>query len=233
MFSMQRKSRWINGLATVAPSALMLAGLFLASASVPARAADSDNDSIWNLDKKVWSEVRHGLGLRSEDDVDINYRERSPLVIPPSNDLPPPSSASAAQANADWPVDPDIKARKDRKKAEANYDVDIDSWGNPLLPSELNKGRVRASKNGRKETSDFDKAFEAFTPSQLGYTGGLFGMFKSEKKDEVATFKAEPPRTVLTEPPPGLQTPSSAYPYGATKRIEYGPNVPIDRQLEQ
>ena len=32
---------------------------------------------------------------------------------------------------------------------------------------------------------------------------------------ETATFTGEPPRSSLTEPPPGYQTPSSAAPYAA------------------
>ena len=34
---------------------------------------------------------------------------------------------------------------------------------------------------------------------------------------EVKSFTAEPPRTALTEPPPGYQTPSPDQPYGVGK----------------
>ena len=50
----------------------------------------------------------------------IEYRERSPLVVPPKLDLPPPASADAKDA-PNWPKDPDEKRRKEaiaqRKKA--------------------------------------------------------------------------------------------------------------------
>ena len=58
------------------------------------------------------------------------------------------------------------------------------------------------------------------TPSQLGYSGGLFGMFGSSKDDDVARFTGEPPRTSLTEPPPGYQTPSPDQPYGVTDQAK-------------
>jgi hypothetical protein len=37
------------------------------------------------------------------------------------------------------------------------------------------------------------------------------------KKEESAKFTGEPPRTSLTDPPPGYQTPSPDQPYGLGK----------------
>jgi hypothetical protein len=55
------------------------------------------------------------------------------------------------------------------------------------------------------------------SPEQLGYTGGLLGMFKSSKPEAVP-FTGEPTRETLTQPPAGYQTPSPSYAYGT------GPN---------
>ena len=54
-------------------------------------------------------------------------------------------------------------------------------------------------------------------PSELGYKGNLFGTMFGSKPDETAKFTGEPPRTSLTEPPPGYQTPSPDQPYGLAK----------------
>ena len=52
----------------------------------------------------------------------IDYRERSPLVIPPSMDLPPPGSAAAAAArDPAWPKDPERK--KTPKVVKINRDA--------------------------------------------------------------------------------------------------------------
>jgi hypothetical protein len=64
------------------------------------------------------------------------------------------------------------------------------------------------------------------SPTQLGYFGGLFsgsafGFGIGGPKEEVGVFQQEPPRTSLTAPPAGYQTPSPAQPYGVTKRYEY------------
>ena len=51
------------------------------------------------------------------------------------------------------------------------------------------------------------------SPSQLGYSGGLSGLFGGSKT-ETAPFKGEPTRDSLTQPPPGYQTPSPNFAYG-------------------
>jgi hypothetical protein len=51
------------------------------------------------------------------------------------------------------------------------------------------------------------------SPSQLGFKGGLFGMFKGNDS-ESKQFTSEPDRETLTQPPPGYQTPSPNYAYG-------------------
>ena len=40
-----------------------------------------------------------------------------------------------------------------------------------------------------------------------------------KKKEEQAKFTGEPPRTSLTEPPAGYQTPSPDQPYGLAKGV--------------
>ena len=57
-------------------------------------------------------------------------------------------------------------------------------------------------------------------PSQLGYSGGLFTNMFGGAPDETAKFTGEPPRTSLTEPPPGYQTPSPDQPYGLSERTK-------------
>jgi len=82
-----------------------------------AHAADDDDDEL--LDTKIFKGILKGLGLR-KDEAGIDYRERSPLVLPPGTEtkLPTPQSDSAAKKAAGWPDDPDIKQAKQRKEAE-------------------------------------------------------------------------------------------------------------------
>src|SRR5215475_1600463 len=122
-------NRWFSA----AGCGLLGAALLLATGVSGAKAEDGDE---LTFDQKIMQK----LGVRGG--VDIDYHERSPLVIPPKVDLPPP------QANAtvpNWPVDPDVK----RRKEEANRRRDEVEESRPLRPSELNVGeRTRGRTTG-------------------------------------------------------------------------------------
>jgi hypothetical protein len=203
--------------------------LLLAGVQGSARAEDDQEDSIWNLDIRIYKGFMQSLGLRSSNDQTIDYRERSPLVVPPSRDLPPPEATGTVPAPA-WPVDPDQKRRKQaaaakRNKRDASYE--LDQGGVPLSPSELNPPGAKprsSSGSGSNATPGGDPDGSPVLPSKLGYFGGLFSGsafgFGIGQKDEVGSFTREPPREALTAPPAGYQTPSPAAPYGVTKRNE-------------
>ena len=208
-------------------------GLAVLAAFQPARALAQDDDeddrkSGWNFDKKILNDLMRSFGLRNGNESQIEYRERSPLVIPPSKNLPPPEQAGTGR-DAAWPVDPDIKRKKEaaaKRKERKGYDPDYE--GRNLTPSELNPPGVSRSA-GRPGTPDsVGGEGRSLQPSELGYFGGLFSSFGSSNKDEVATFDREPPRTNLTAPPSGYQTPSTAQPYGLTKKDKKLTVTPYD-----
>jgi hypothetical protein len=189
-----------------------------------ALAADDDDDknSIWNLDQRIFEGFAKGLGLMKQGDSSIDYRERAPLVIPPSRDLPPPQAGATNRA-ANWPVDPDIKRRQDsasRKTLDRRRSYDEEAQGRAILPSELDRGGNAGAKADKPQGPGGNPDGTNLEPSQLGYFGGLFSPSTfgfGGQQDEVATFKKEPPRSSLTEPPVGYQTPSPAQPYGVSK----------------
>jgi hypothetical protein len=182
---------------------------------------DDDKNSIWNLDQRFLEAFAKGLGLVKGGDPSVDYRERSPLVVPPNRNLPAPQSVP--KRAAEWPVDPDIKRREDsasRKKLDRRgYDEDYANRA--LLPSELNPpGAKQGSSKTRKSGDEReDDQPSNFTPWQLGYSGGLFSWsaLGFGDKEEYGTFKKEPQRRSLTEPPVGYQTPSPGQPYGIGK----------------
>src|SRR3954469_16678978 len=55
-------------------------------APIAARAQDDDDGqektTFWNFDKNLLNGVMRGLGLKNGSESSIDYRERSPLVIP-------------------------------------------------------------------------------------------------------------------------------------------------------
>jgi hypothetical protein len=219
---------------------ISLAGAFALAALVvgtPAAAQDDavEQNSIWNLEQRVWGGIVRGLGLRDPNAPTIDYRERSPLVVPPSRDLPPPQ-AKASPKNPAWPNDPDVsRARKaaDKKKLNTgNASTALENQGRPISPDELNKGSVTGSVQSNRSNAPASGADgRPVAPSELGYFGGLFSGRAwgfAPYQEETGTFTSEPPRSQLTEPPPGYQTPSASQPYGVTKRIERTPVRPHD-----
>ena len=225
-----------------------LAGAFTIAAVIgapgSARAQDdsTEGSSIWNLEQRVWGGIVRGLGLRDPNAPTIDYRERSPLVVPPSRDLPPPQ-ARAIPRDPSWPADPDAARAKSRatksKTAIGNASTAIENQGTPITPNELNRGVPRqgtqTTTGSNAPAPGTDPDGRAISPSEMGYFGGLFsgrawgfGSGFSGYKDETGTFTNEPQRSQLTEPPPGYQTPSAAQPYGVTRRIERTPTQAHD-----
>jgi hypothetical protein len=221
-------SRWTRHLRQAALAGTLGLVALAACAQGSARAEDDEQtDSIWNLDRRLYRGLMNGLGLRDGSESAIEYRERSPLVVPPSRNLPPPQ-ANAGVRNPAWPKDPDAQRRDVKRKAVSRPD-NHESRGNALLPSELDPPGTASAPNRPRSTTPGGAPQDGgnvVSPSQLGYFGGLFsgsafGFGLGGPKEEVGVFTAEPPRSTLTAPPTGYQTPSPAQPYGVTKRPEY------------
>jgi hypothetical protein len=169
-------------------------------------AARAGDDDVQN--KTFGDRFMDAIGLHNPFDTqyEINYSERSPLVVPPTRDLPPPQSATTKPV-PNWPVDPEITARakatSDDKPTPHDYDSVIHEE-RALTPAELGVGGS-VSPPGTSEAS---------TPSQLGEHKSSFLSLEWLKKEDYGTFTGEPPRVSLTDPPPGYQTPSPNMPYG-------------------
>jgi hypothetical protein len=228
--------------------ALLAGGLGLALMAAwggnAARAQEDNETSIWNLDQRVFNHVLKGLGLKGPNDGEIEIRERSPLVVPPSRNLPPPETAAAPRSPA-WPDDPDDKRRrqaaekKKRASSVAAFEEAAGRQGDIITPSELNPSRTGTPSSSTTAApggygAGTTDTGSAILPSQLG--GGGSSLFSWQNlsfgiggpKEEYGTFTQEPPRHALTAPPTGYQTPSPAQPYGVTKRTEYEKPVKTD-----
>ena len=180
-----------------------------------ARAGDDDDDDDMTFEEKIIDNLMNGLGAKGMQRPGIEYRERSPLVVPPNLDLPPPASADAKSA-PNWPKDPDEKRRKqaaiERKKVRKP--ASPEEAARPLSPAEMEVGRTAAApRENNDPIQPGASSNPALSPKELGYNGGLWGMFKGNSA-ESKPFAGEAPRTSLVEPPSGYQTPSPNYSYG-------------------
>ena len=141
--------------------------------------------------------------------------------------MPPPEQSDAATANNPaWPKDPDVERRKAEAAMEKNRNVsdEREREQNPLRPDQLTPGGRRKKKQAR--TDDGYRAAGLRLRQPIAAVGArrhnsMFGnsMFAQEKGRARRQFTGEPPRSSLTDPPAGYQTPSPAQPYGLGKGV--------------
>ena len=182
-------------------------------------AADDEDDVP--LDTKILRQVMKDWGLRRTDEPEIEYRERAPLVLPPSNNLPKPQEESTATKNPAWPNDPDVKRRKQEaaaEKARLKGGYSAEEQARALRPSELDQVGRKTSDGSTPVAAGktAEDSARPISPSELGAKNVFSSLFSSfgSSKTETAPFTGEPPRTSMTAPPMGYQTPSPNQPYG-------------------
>lgn len=216
--SMVRDLRW--GFWRALKLSAVALGIGLVMSAGPARAGDGDDDDDdgMTFEERIIDNLMSGIGAKSMEKPGIEYRERSPLVVPPKLDLPPP--ATQAKAAPNWPKDPEEKRRKEAIAARKKANKATENWqaAQPLTPAEMNAAKAAAPERTNNDPiQPGTNSNPSLSPAQLGFSGGLWGMLKGGNSSESAQFTTEPPRQSLVEPPPGYQTPSPNYAYGAGK----------------
>lgn len=166
-----------------------------------AHAGDDDVDNR-SFSEKMMDSLKAPFTTTNMDSRGIDYRERSPLVVPPQLDLPPPAAAAAEVNAPNWPKDPDEKRRK---AAIAARKKSVTNASHELTPAEAEAARASAT------ASQQPLPQQSFTEKMGTYLGGA-------PKPEVGQFKGEPVRETLTQPPPGYQIPSPNYAYGVGQK---------------
>ena len=161
-------------------------------------------------------DIIDGIGFGKDKDP-IEYRERPPLVVPPSYNLRPPEQKSPSARAANWPNDPDLARRKakeaDGRKPRASSS-DYDRGGNKLSVEELRSGRVAGA---GAPSSQFDPTKPDsrgwLNPDVVAAQGKAFiGMQEPALKPG-----EEPKRKFLTDPPKGIRAAAGNAPLVATK----------------
>jgi len=240
---MPRNVRHHNLLTSAVLGTMLGMLLIIAGGAGTALAADDDGEGFY--DQRLLRSFLRGLGLSNGREGTIEYKERPPLVVPPTRNLPPPeTTGSIAQRDPAWPSDPDEAKRKAGKKVKVERKSlgDSETWGDGLKPGDLRVGKTNATPNeaGVKPGQTVDTSTQ-LRPDELGYqSGGLWSGFMSlgstfarEKPPEGARFLHEPGRAALTEPPSGYRTPSPDQPYGLNYRHDKSkPQTQEERQTK-
>src|SRR3982075_4678980 len=153
--------------------AVVVLGVGLVMTAGAARAQEDDEDDK-TFEEKIIEGIMAGIGGTNMENRGIDYRERSPLVVPPKLDLPPPASASADLKAPNWPKDPDEARRKAAIASRKKENKDPREASRLLTPRELNQ---RGPKSSGGESIDQPGgnpgASAVLSPSPLRYSGGL------------------------------------------------------------
>ena len=192
-------------------AALLGALVMIGCTGLGARAEDDEDEAP---DAKLLHSVMQALGLRRAGDTGIQYRERSPLVLPSRSELPAPEKGKPAAKAPDWPDDPDVKRTKAMKEAARKERRLNPEEVGPLLPSQYNLPGAAAprSRPDGKPGGSIEESSRPMSPYELGSKNPISSIWAS--KEEYVPFTGEPPRSSLTEPPAGYRTPSPNQPYG-------------------
>jgi hypothetical protein len=158
----------------------------------------------------LFQRLMQGVMGGSQDEID--YRQRPPLVVPPSSALPRPQ-APAAERNAAWPNDPDVAARREAARTSL-IPVENEKYrNNPVLSQqELRRGRtLRQQSAGNATTEDHSNYNNQIQPIRIGRE-----LAAQRNADDLTklTYGSEPPRQTLTEPPVGYRRPIGTAPLG-------------------
>jgi hypothetical protein len=227
-------TRLRHGLAACICGALFALG---STGALKAQQAQDDDDDTF--EQRIIKGILGGLGVNVGGGKGIDYRERSPLVIPPSLDLPPPVSADAAATNPSWPREQTRKKAAARSVQNTLATAEDPGSSSRMTPQELRRGanpnaqRVTdPSHSGSQEEVDVGRPLR---PRELGNNESIFNWraLTGNYGTETARFEGEGPRRSLTDPPTGYQTPSSSFPYGVGVDTPTGWKVPtlLDRPV--
>src|SRR5262245_6214425 len=228
----------------VAAAAALTLALALALGASSARAEDDDDENV-PLDTKLFRQFMKDIGLQ-RDGAPIDFRERAPLVVPPSRNLPPPRSEDEMTAKTTaWPKDPDVKRRKEyiaAEKARLKGTNSVEEQMRALRPDELDKpgaakgGGAKGGKSAEGAGKTVEEASRPMMPSELGTnTKKIFGSILSSftpAQPEAEPFTGEPTRDSMTAPPAGYQTPSPNYPYGIGVQDKRGKASTLESRME-
>jgi hypothetical protein len=171
----------------------------------------------------AWNKFMKTIGLHSstQPDADINYTERSPLVVPPSRDLPPPAAEGDAPA-AGWPKNsPKPKHAKVKSKAEVIPETAVQTpnppfqkkpWYNPAGWFDKEEYAPFTGEPVRQRLTEPPEGYRVPSPEQP------YGISPDKKNKTQATLAnptgANPPAATspATTTPPAATNPAAAPP---------------------
>jgi len=198
-------------------AAVALCASFALGLAAAGPAAALDDDGHQGLFQTFTGILNSGLGLTGlttgPERPPIEYRDRAPLVVPPSKELQAPLPP-IEQRNAAWPRDFDAE-RVRRNQTEARRLTERDELGNEIVSARQLRDTGRLARNpGRdpvaEECGVNDPLAQACNVPQMW---NILRNARRTDGPQDMTPGVEPPRQALTDPPPGFRIPSQRAEY--------------------
>jgi len=158
----------------------------------------------------LFKNLVEGMGLFGRDKADIEYKQRAPLVVPPSTNLPKPQEAGAGRSAA-WPDDPDVARRRAERDSSNVLFANTEAYRantRPLMSQEeLRRGRVAGRGNSPAGiVEEHNNYNNQIAPIRVGRE---MAARQSQTDTSNLAYGSEPARRYLHEPPSGYRRPAS------------------------
>lgn len=159
---------------------------------------------------QLFKNLVEGMGLFGTSRNDIEYKQRAPLVVPPSSTLPKPQEVGANRSAA-WPDDPDVARRKAERDSSNILFQNSESYRantRPLMSQEeLRRGRVAGTANGPDGiVPDHNNYNNQIAPIRVGRE---MAARQAQTDTSNLQYGTEPARRYLHEPPTGYRRPAA------------------------
>lgn len=182
--------------------------LAMALAAAPFYGAHAEEEG--SSDGMFFRDALSTIGLLTPAQEDIKYRERAPLVLPPSTETlrPPVDGEMKRAADPRWPNDPTVEAKR-RARDEANTHFDQrkgqENMGRPQLSlDEIRAGRLKGAElqQERREAKERLLADPKMSPDELR-------SYATQYKQENGRLFTQRERQWLTDPPSEYRRPAA------------------------
>lgn len=189
-------------------NALLGAVVVLGLSALPVQAQFLMSDPV--------DEILEGIGLKSVERDRIDYRERAPIVVPPTGTRLRTPEEAAANRNGQWPQDPDVLAKKRRAeqaKLPSGYQANETRdrlLVDPATGQRRNNMAGVPTQRGGNVLSDGTNPATILTREQVGRINA------TAEPEQKLRPGVEPSRQYLTDPPKGYRRAAAGAPVKAT-----------------
>lgn len=154
-----------------------------------------------------------GAGIVDPPKNTIQYAPRSPIVVPPTTDLPPPQQKVAVAAGEEWPTNPEeveAAARAARQKDPGQALREAMHSGDRLTSGEVQAGRIPGG--GLNTTGTVVKPEATQRLGERLTQNDLQTLKVNTPEGSGPNIGPAPTRTYLIEPPAEYRTPATTAP---------------------